>query len=73
MRRRKKPKPLVFGMALPCLAGSWISGELMKQHSGPWPSMERNSGGRSVFSQLGGGGEPRSHLTSARIENANAC
>jgi hypothetical protein len=35
-----------------CLAGAWISGELVKQHAGPWPSAARSPG---FFGRLCGG------------------
>lgn len=40
MHGKKKLKALVSVMVMLCITGAWISGELLKAHAGPWPSMK---------------------------------
>ena len=56
MQGRRKTKVFVGGMVLLCLAGAWISGGLLKEHAGPWPSLEPAGGHRSLFTRLCGDG-----------------
>lgn len=56
MQNQRTSTVLRLGMIVLCLAGAWISGELLKEQAGPWPSLESNGGHRSVFARLCGDG-----------------
>ena len=50
---QKKRKALPAALVLLCVAGAWISGELVKDHAGPWPS---SKAAPTLFARLCGTG-----------------
>lgn len=56
MSHWKKNRPLVVVGVMLCICGAVISGALLKEHAGPWPSLEPAKGEHSLFSRLCGEG-----------------
>ncbi|MCH7885748.1 MAG: DsbA family protein [Planctomycetes bacterium] len=56
MQNQRTSTVLRLGMVVLCACGAWISGELLREHAGPWPSLEPAQGRQSLFARLCGTG-----------------
>ena len=56
MQNQRTSTVLRLGMVVLCACGAWISGELLRERAGPWPSLEPVEGRQSLFTRFCGTG-----------------